>query len=88
MPGFSPLAAAGASPRIEAVAVERALALPSEGFRAACLAHEKRLLEQALEECRFNQRRAAQRLALSYDQLRHALRRHGLLDRAAQSSIS
>ena len=58
--------------------------LPAEGFRAACLTYEKQLLEAALEECRHNQRRAATLLMLSYDQLRHALRRHGLLDRAAQ----
>jgi psp operon transcriptional activator len=52
-------------------------------FRAACLAHEKRLLEAALVRCRFNQRVTAAALKLSYDQLRHALRRHDLLDRAA-----
>jgi psp operon transcriptional activator len=52
-------------------------------FRAACLAHEKRLLEAALRRCRFNQRATAIALSLTYDQLRHALRRHGLIDRAA-----
>jgi psp operon transcriptional activator len=54
------------------------------GFRAACLAYEKRLLENALDRCRHNQRRTAALLKLSYDQLRHALRRHDLLERAAQ----
>ena len=54
------------------------------GFRAACLAYEKRLLENALDRCRHNQRRTAAMLKLSYDQLRHALRRHDLLERAAQ----
>jgi psp operon transcriptional activator len=54
-----------------------------DDFRAACLAHEKRLLEAALVRCRFNQRVTAAALKLSYDQLRHALRRHDLLDRAA-----
>jgi psp operon transcriptional activator len=52
-------------------------------FRAACEAHEKKLLESALRRCRFNQRATAAALALSYDQLRHALRRHNLLDRTA-----
>jgi psp operon transcriptional activator len=52
-------------------------------FRVACDAYEKRLLESALERCRFNQRATAAALALSYDQLRHALRRHDLLERAA-----
>ena len=52
-------------------------------FRAACLAHEKRLLEAALVRCRFNQRATAAALKLTYDQLRHALRRHDLLDQTA-----
>ncbi len=52
-------------------------------FRAACDAYEKRLLEAALKRCRFNQRTTAAALALTYDQLRHALRRHNLLDRTA-----
>jgi psp operon transcriptional activator len=56
------------------------LALPDEGFRVACLAYEKRLLEAALDRCRHNQRRTAAMLKLSYDQLRHALRRHDMLD--------
>jgi psp operon transcriptional activator len=60
--------------------VEMELALPDEGFRVACLAYEKRLLEAALDRCRHNQRRTAAMLKLSYDQLRHALRRHDMLD--------
>jgi psp operon transcriptional activator len=52
-------------------------------FRAACSAHERRLLEAALDRHRYNQRAAAAGLSLSYDQLRHALRRHGLLPGAA-----
>jgi psp operon transcriptional activator len=58
--------------------------VPEAGFRMACLAYEKALLEAALDRCRHNQRRTAVLLKLSYDQLRHALRRHDLLDRAAQ----
>lgn len=54
-----------------------------DDFRAACRAHEKALLEAALMRCRFNQRATAVALKLTYDQLRHALRRHDLLDRAA-----
>jgi psp operon transcriptional activator len=52
-----------------------------EDFRAAVLTYEKGLLEDALKRCRFNQRATAGALKLSYDQLRHALRRHDLLDR-------
>ncbi len=39
---------------------------------------ERALLERALEESRHNQRRAAERLGLSYDQLRRCLRSHAL----------
>jgi len=37
------------------------------------------LLTKALAEHRFNQRATAEGLGLSYDQLRHALKRHGLI---------
>ena len=39
------------------------------------------LLEEALSRNRFNQRATAAALGLSYDQLRHALKRHRLQDR-------
>ncbi len=48
-------------------------------LRAAVHAYEKELLVAALERCRHNQRRTAAALALTYDQLRHALKRHDLL---------
>lgn len=48
-------------------------------FRGAVALYERRLLEQALAASRHNQRRAAQQLGLSYDQLRHAMKRHNLL---------
>jgi psp operon transcriptional activator len=50
-----------------------------DDFKAACDAHEKKLLLSALRRCRYNQRVTAKALALTYDQLRHALRRHDLL---------
>lgn len=52
--------------------------LPAD-FRASVAAHERRLLDAAMKQARHNQRRAAGLLGLSYDQLRHALRRHGML---------
>ncbi|MFZ5610355.1 MAG: phage shock protein operon transcriptional activator [Pseudomonadota bacterium] len=52
-------------------------------LRAHLAAEEKRLLKNALEACRFNQRAAAVHLHLSYDQLRHALKKHGLLGTSA-----
>ncbi len=53
--------------------------LDCSDFKSACDAHERKLLEAALRRCRFNQRLTAKALALTYDQLRHALRRHDLL---------
>jgi psp operon transcriptional activator len=47
-------------------------------FRLAIAEYEKAILAAALEKCRWNQRQAAQALKLSYDQLRHALKRHEL----------
>ncbi|MFT3967493.1 MAG: phage shock protein operon transcriptional activator [Sphingobium sp.] len=48
-------------------------------LRAALHAHEAAILTRTLERHRFNQRATAKALSLSYDQLRHCLRRHGLL---------
>ncbi len=48
-------------------------------FRLAVAEYEKAILAAALEKCRWNQRAAAAALQLSYDQLRHALKRHDIL---------
>jgi psp operon transcriptional activator len=78
-------AAVAAVPTIEgapATPVAGAAAAPDcDDLRAACHAHERALLEAALVRCRFNQRATAAALKLTYDQLRHALRRHDLLER-------
>ena len=50
-------------------------------FRASVDAHEKAILARALASHRHNQRRTAQALGLTYDQLRHCLRKHALLER-------
>jgi psp operon transcriptional activator len=47
-------------------------------FRLAIAEYEKAILTTALERCRWNQRAAAAALSLTYDQLRHAMRRHEL----------
>jgi psp operon transcriptional activator len=47
-------------------------------FRLAIAEYEKAILAAALERCRWNQRAAAAALSLTYDQLRHAMRRHEL----------
>jgi psp operon transcriptional activator len=49
-------------------------------FRAAVTDYERSLLQSALAANRFNQRATAAALNLSYDQLRHALKRHKLLE--------
>lgn len=51
--------------------------LPDD-LRAAVDAFERDLLRRGLEANRWNQRRTAKSLGLSYDQLRHAMRRHAL----------
>jgi psp operon transcriptional activator len=51
-------------------------------FRADVAAFERALLEDALARNRFNQRATAAAIGLSYDQLRHALKRHKLMDAA------
>jgi len=55
---------------------------PGEGasdFKTRIARFERELLTKALAEHRFNQRATAEGLGLSYDQLRHALKRHGLI---------
>jgi psp operon transcriptional activator len=54
-------------------------------LRAAVDAHERAIVEHHLARNRFNQRRTAQALGLSYDQLRHTMRKHGLMERGKQA---
>jgi psp operon transcriptional activator len=52
-------------------------------LRAAVDAHERAIVEHALGKHRYNQRQTAKALGLSYDQLRHCLKKHGLLERGS-----
>jgi psp operon transcriptional activator len=52
-------------------------------LRAAVDAHERSILETTLSRCRYNQREAAKALSLTYDQLRHCMRKHGMLEKRA-----
>jgi psp operon transcriptional activator len=52
-------------------------------LRAVVHDYERSILIAALERCRHNQRRTATALALTYDQLRHALKRHDMLNAGA-----
>jgi psp operon transcriptional activator len=58
-------------------------AVVTNDFRAAVDDYERQILAEALRRNRFNQRATAAALNLSYDQLRHALKRHKLQDSAA-----
>jgi psp operon transcriptional activator len=50
----------------------------TSNLRASVEAHERDLVTAALDRHRWNQRRTASALGLSYDQLRHCLKKHGL----------
>ena len=73
---------------VAAHAPERPVALPdtplaaapasTADLRGAVNAYEKALLQDALARHRYNQRSTAAALGLSYDQLRHAMKRHQL----------
>jgi psp operon transcriptional activator len=60
----------------------RASPMPFDGeisdLRAAVDAHEAAIVRAALERYRFNQRATAKGLGLTYDQLRHCMKKHGL----------
>jgi len=47
-------------------------------LRAAVDAHERAIVEAALGRHRWNQRQTAKALDLTYDQLRHCMKKHGL----------
>ncbi|MGX7926982.1 phage shock protein operon transcriptional activator [Tsuneonella sp. HG094] len=51
-----------------------------EDLRAAVDAHERAIVENALGRNRWNQRQTAKALGLTYDQLRHCIRKHGLAE--------
>ncbi len=78
-PLISPAPTAAAAQAVEVPAPVVAPG-PASDFRAAVADYERQLLEDALSRNRFNQRATAAALGLSYDQLRHALKRHRLQD--------
>lgn len=51
-------------------------------LRAAVDAHERSIVEHALGRHRWNQRQTARALGLTYDQLRHCIKKHGLAESA------
>jgi psp operon transcriptional activator len=67
----------------EAIMIDRAAPPPpaatDSSFRNAVAEFERGILETGLARHRHNQRATAKALGLSYDQLRHAMRKHGLM---------
>jgi len=73
-----------ASAKVPAAPLPAAVSFDSvTDLRAAVDAHERAIVEQALGRNRYNQRQTAKALGLTYDQLRHCLRKHGLGERSA-----
>lgn len=68
------------TPAAQEFASAEHLPVSTDDFRGAVSAYERQLLEDGLKRNRFNQRATAAALGLSYDQLRHALKRHKLQD--------
>ena len=82
-PAPLPRAASDAAPAAERTAPAPATSLDQvTDLKAAVDAHEKAILETALGRHRYNQRQTAKALGLSYDQLRHAMKKHGLSERS------
>jgi psp operon transcriptional activator len=53
-----------------------------DDLRLAVDTHERAIVEHALGKHRWNQRQTAKALGLSYDQLRHCIKKHGLMEEA------
>ena len=77
MPMVAP-EAAGTVAEPEVAQPEVVQEVPIANLREAVEAHERALLASSLDRHRWNQRRTAQALGLTYDQLRHCLKKHGL----------
>ncbi|MBY6128004.1 phage shock protein operon transcriptional activator [Qipengyuania aquimaris] len=71
-PAARPAPAAAATPDLEHV----------DDLKAAVEEHERAIVEHALGKHRWNQRQTAKALGLSYDQLRHCIKKHGLMEEA------
>lgn len=76
----SPVAAPKAGPASVAEPTVTAALDQVDDLRSAVDDHEKRIVEHALGKHRWNQRQTAKALGLSYDQLRHCIKKHGLME--------
>jgi len=77
-----PARAAPAPPLSAAAPASAVSAVGTERFLDRVAAFERELLADALASNRFHQRRTAAALGLTYDQLRHYLKKHALLARS------
>ena len=67
-------------------AIQAAVSLPAgQGLRKSVEAYERGLLVEALDRHRWNQRRAAGAIGLTYDQLRHCMKKHRLSETGRRS---
>jgi psp operon transcriptional activator len=57
-------------------------AQPARNLREAVNSYERQLLEASLRMCGYNQRRCAEELGLSYNQIRGLVRKHGISSRS------
>ena len=88
-PGHAPAAGPDGLAPAQAVTTASptpAAAAPVDNLRQAVAAFERSHLAATLERARHNQRHAAAMLGLTYDQLRHCLKKHGLLARAGKGA--
>jgi len=86
-PFQSPYRPLARTPKVDAVVpvdAPRPMATAATNLKGAVAEFERRLIEQALEAAKFNQRRAADSLQLTYDQLRNKLRKYRLAGRRAK----
>ena len=93
-PFHSPHRPATVAPPVAAEAVAAApVTIVADGtapmdYKSRLARFECEMLQAAMAENRFNQRATAEALGLSYDQLRHALKRHGLISGTAAESVA
>ncbi len=73
---------------VPATPVRRSNVSEVRDFRSAVAAYEREILADALQRCRYNQRAAAKAIGLSYDQLRHAMKRHGLFENEGEEKAA
>ena len=82
----SAAASATAAPPSEAKPAPMADFESIADLRSAVDAHERAILVHALGKHRWNQRQTAKALGLTYDQLRHCIRKHSLADAGEQAA--